>query len=575
MKLKPQFMLVTALVFIVTAGAVSWAVRTLAEGIIEQWAPRYITKQTLYDKSRTLQPILRELALSRQLATSNTIKQWARSPQNESLQAIALDELENYRQNFQDKSYFVALLSNGHYYHNNALDEFRGKEFRYILDPSKQEDSWFYNLIEQKRDIHINVNPDVELGITKLWIDVLIKDGEDILGMVGTGLDLTTFLNSVVEEVEPGIHSFFIDHAGAIQLHRDKAMIDFGSVMKSKTDHKAIDLIFDNKNDLDVIYQLMHELESGDTQVVTTFVDMHGSRQLVGLVYLPEIDWYKITLIDLSIFLPVSHFTKIVVVFIATLLIALMLMNLVLNRLVLNPISELDKALVLFEKGQNPKSEITNRRRGELGRVINHFIQMADAVLQSKRDLELKVQERTAELERLTQIDPLTELYNRRGMAEQIEASLNRAEREDLPIGLLWIDIDWFKDINDTYGHAAGDESLKAIAEVIRETIRSYDMAARWGGDEFLVLLVNVDESELAQLAERLCLKISHHEFSDRFSISVSIGGSMYVKGQNIDTLLQNADQALYKAKDNGRNGFYINQIKALGTNGIHDESNV
>lgn len=575
MKLKPQFMLVTALVFIVTAGAVSWSVRTLAEGIIEQWAPRYITKQTLYDKSRTLQPILRELALSRQLATSNTIKQWARSPQNESLQAIALDELENYRQNFQDKSYFVALLSNGHYYHNNALDEFRGKEFRYILDPSKQEDSWFYNLIEQKRDIHINVNPDVELGITKLWIDVLIKDGEDILGMVGTGLDLTTFLNSVVEEVEPGIHSFFIDHAGAIQFHRDKAMIDFGSVMKSKTDHKAIDLIFDNKNDLDVIYQLMHELESGDTQVVTTFVDMHGSRQLVGLVYLPEIDWYKITLIDLSIFLPVSHFTKIVVVFIATLLIALMLMNLVLNRLVLNPISELDKALVLFEKGQNPKSEITNRRRGELGRVINHFIQMADAVLQSKRDLELKVQERTAELERLTQIDPLTELYNRRGMAEQIEASLNRAEREDLPLGLLWIDIDWFKDINDTYGHSAGDESLKAIAEVIRETIRSYDMAARWGGDEFLVLLVNVDESELAQLAERLCLQISHHEFSDRFSISVSIGGSMYVKGQNIDTLLQNADQALYKAKDNGRNGFYINQIKALGTNGIHDESNI
>ncbi|MBD0786299.1 diguanylate cyclase [Vibrio sp. Y2-5] len=567
MKLKPQFMLVTALVFIVTAGAVSWLVRTLAEGIIEQWAPRYITKQTLYDKSRTLQPILRELALSRQLATSNTIKQWAHSPQNESLQTIALDELENYRQNFQDKSYFVALLSNGHYYHNNAQNEFRGKEFRYVLDESKQEDSWFYNLIEQKRDIHINVNPDVELGITKLWIDVLIKDGDEILGMVGTGLDLTTFLNSVVEEVEPGIHSFFIDHVGAIQLHRDKAMIDFGSVTKTKGTHKTIDLIFDNKNDLESIYQSMRELESGDKQVATTFVDLQGSRQLVGLVYLPEIDWYEITLIDLNIFLPISHFTKIVLVFIGTLLIALTLMNLVLTRLVLNPISELDKALALFEKGKNPKSEITIRRRGELGRVTYHFIQMAESALQSKRDLERKVHERTAELERLTQIDPLTELYNRRGMAEQIEASLNRAEREDLPLGLLWIDIDWFKDINDTYGHAAGDESLKAIAEVIKQTIRSYDMAARWGGDEFLVLLVNVDANELVQLAGRLCSQISRHQFSNRFSISVSIGGAMYVKGQNIDTWLQNADQALYKAKDNGRNGFYINQVKAIDNN--------
>jgi len=96
-------------------------------------------------------------------------------------------------------------------------------------------------------------------------------------------------------------------------------------------------------------------------------------------------------------------------------------------------------------------------------------------------------------------------------------------------------------------------------------------MAARWGGDEFLVLLVNVDENELVQLAGRLCSQISSHKFSNRFSISVSIGGAMYVKGQNIDTLLQNADQALYKAKDNGRNGFYINQVKALDSH----ESNI
>ncbi len=562
MKLKPQFMLVTALVFIVTAGAVSWSVRTLAEGIIEQWAPRFITKQTLYDKSRTLQPILRELALSRQLATSNVIKQWAHYPHNEALQDVALDELENYRQNFQDKSYFVALLSNGHYYHNNQQDEFKGNEFRYVLDPNKPADSWFYNLIEQKREIHINVNPDVELGITKMWIDVLIKDGDEILGMVGTGLDLTSFLKNVVEEDEPGIHSLFVDHSGAIQLHRDKEMIDFGTVTKTRGAHKTIDLIFENSSDLSNIYRLMHELEVGEKQVATAFVDIQDSRHLVGLVYLPEIDWYEITLIDLSIFLPISHFTKIVVVFVVTLLVALMLMNLVLNRLVLNPISELDKALVLFEKGQDPSSEITTRRRGELGRVISHFIQMAETVLQSKRELERKVQERTAELERLTQIDPLTELYNRRGMAEQIEVNFARASREDIQLGLLWVDIDWFKDINDTYGHAAGDESLKAIAEIIKQTIRSYDVAARWGGDEFLVLLVNVEEDDLVQLADRLCSQIFSHKFSDSFSISVSIGGSLYVQGQDIDTLLQNADQALYKAKENGRNGFYINDIK-------------
>jgi len=567
MKLKPQFMLLTAMVFIVTALAVSWSVRMLAEGVIEQWAPRFIIKQALYDKSRTLQPILRELALSRQLASSNIIKQWADNPNarfqdNTPISDIALNELENYRQNFQDKSYFVALLGNGHYYYNNAANEYKGKEFRYVLDPAKPDDSWFYNIIDQKRDIHINVNPDVELGITKLWIDVLIKDGDKILGMVGTGLDLTNFLNSVVEEGEPGIHSMFVDHAGAIQLHRDKTLIDYGSVTKVAGSHKTLDLIFEDQSDRDTIYQAMKDLASGKKQVATAFVNSLGARHLVGLVYLPEIDWYEITLIDMNIFLPVSHFTNIVLLFVVTLLLALLLMNIVLTRLVLNPISQLDRAMGVFEEGKNPANEISLKRRGEIGRLIKHFIRMSDTVLQSKRDLERKVQDRTSELERLALMDPLTELYNRRGMAEQLEACLNRAKREHTSAGLLWIDIDWFKDINDNYGHAAGDEALQAIADIIKQTIRSYDVAARWGGDEFLVLLSQVQEKDLAHLAERLCLHIVDHSFASGFNVSVSIGCTLYVNGQSIDTFLQNADQALYKAKENGRNDYFIYQEK-------------
>ncbi len=78
------------------------------------------------------------------------------------------------------------------------------------------------------------------MGITKLWIDVLIKDGDEILGMVGTGLDLTQFLNRVVEDHEPGIHSFFVDHTGAIQLHHNLAMIDFGTVANISKLHKTL-----------------------------------------------------------------------------------------------------------------------------------------------------------------------------------------------------------------------------------------------------------------------------------------------------------------------------------------------
>lgn len=555
MNLRPRFLILTALLFLVSAIAVSWSVSTLAEGIIERWAPRFIIKQALYDKSRTLQPILRELALSRQLATSEFIKEWANSPNDKDLTSSALLELENYRQNFQDNNYFVAFLSNGSYYHNNAQNEYSGKEFRYTLDPKKDADSWFYDLIEQKRDIHINVNPDIELGITKLWADVLIRDGDNILGIVGTGLDLTDFLNNVVEENDPGVTSLFIDHSGAIQLHRDKTLIDFGSISKDDGSHKTIDLIFKNDEDRKEINKALGELEAREKTVATVFVNVLGKRQLVGIVYLPEIDWYEITLIDLGTILPLSHFSTIVLVYILTLLAALILFNFALNRLVISPIRQLDRAIALTGRGENPSEEIHYRGRGEIGRLIKHFTQMAQTLLESRRDLEQKVLDRTAALERLTQIDPLTELYNRRGMTEQIEAKVNLAQRNKSLIGLLWLDIDWFKELNDTHGHAAGDLALKAVANIIRNTLRSYDLAARWGGDEFLVLVQPADDQALADLAERLLKAITTHKFEiDDISLSVSIGG--YVSGEDIqiESLLQNADQALYEAKASGRN---------------------
>lgn len=558
MDLKPRFMLLTTFVFIITAIGVSMSALTFAEDIIEQWASRFVVRQALYDKNRTLQPILRELAISRQLASSSIIIDWASNPDDPITTQKALKELESYRLNFRDQNYFVALLNNGHYYHNNATNQYQNNEFRYILDPDKEADSWFYQIIEQKRDIHINVNPDEELGITKLWIDVLIKDGEHILGMAGTGLELSDLLVNVLVEQEPGIHSLFVDHAGAIQLHRDKTLIDYSTISKRNEEHKTLDLIFEDDSDKNDIRDAMEQLALGNQQVVTKFINFHGQRQLMGMVYLPEIDWYEITLIDTSSLLPLSQFFKIILIFVTALLSALILLHFVLTRLMLNPISQLDKAMELFEKGKNPAEEISISGKGELSRLGDHFFRLAQSVFESKRDLEQKVKDRTAALERLTKIDPLTELYNRRGMMEQLTANLNRTNREKSSIGILWLDIDWFKEINDTYGHAVGDEALKAVAKTIKETIRAYDLPARWGGDEFLILIFLTDFNVLMNLAERLRERIASHVFEhENVSLSVSIGCALSSKKQDIDTLLQNADQALYKAKENGRNQVY------------------
>lgn len=276
-------MLLTAFIFLITALAVVSTVSSLAEKIVEGWAPRYIIKQVLYDRNRILQPIQDEILRSKQLASSQLIKEWALDADNEFLREKSLQELEKYRLSFRDHNYFLALLNNGHYYHNNASNEYEGREFIYILDENKAEDKWFYDFLQQSRDVHISVNPDVELGITQLWIDVLIRDGEQAVGMVGTGLDLNRFFTELNETNEEGTISLLLDHVGEIQWQSNQTSDDFSQQLTLSAKHQVIHSLFQSEQDQQKIAQAMQKLERGESGVITEFVHYSGQRTLAGL----------------------------------------------------------------------------------------------------------------------------------------------------------------------------------------------------------------------------------------------------------------------------------------------------
>lgn len=557
MNLKPRFMLLTAIICMFSAVAVYYSVNAFAEKIIEQWAPRFIAKQALYDTSRTLQPILHDLALARQIAASQSTIDWAQKPSDPKLKRQGLIELERYKSLFKGHNYFIAFSSNGAFHYNNEANTYKGKELRYFLDQDKKSDSWFKELTTAKRPIHIRVNTNIELDLTQLWIDVLIQDGEKNLGIVGTGRNTQELLNNIAVEDDPGVTSLFVDHLGTIQIHRNIDLIDIGPVTQKSKSHKNIEYLFQNQHCKKIIYQAMTKLEAKEEEIVTKFVTLHGQKKLLGIIYIPELDWHAITLIDLDTVLPQSEFRNIIVMYILTLLLAFILFNLALNRVVLTPLSYLINGMSQIEKGEKPQGYLKDPPKGEVGKLITRFTQMAQNIVEARKNLEKTVHDRTAELERLTQIDPLTELYNRRGMTELMNHDLNRAQRDKKQVGILWLDVDWFKSVNDTFGHATGDQALKAVAHHIKETLRSYDLAARWGGDEFLILLQCADEKILFDIAERLRLRVAEHIFTTKnLSLTISIGGALSQDEQEIEKLLQDADQALYLAKEKGRNCF-------------------
>ncbi len=166
-------------------------------------------------------------------------------------------------------------------------------------------------------------------------------------------------------------------------------------------------------------------------------------------------------------------------------------------------------------------------------------------------------QQARQQAEALARIDPLTSLLNRRAFIEQAMPLWNNARRNDRPLTVLMADIDHFKQINDTYGHAVGDEVLTAISRLLAEACRGSDVAARWGGEEFVMLLPETGLSQARQLAERLRLSIEALSFRDGrkpFHVSASFGIAEMAMHRHLDELIAEADDWLYRAKQRGRN---------------------
>jgi len=168
-------------------------------------------------------------------------------------------------------------------------------------------------------------------------------------------------------------------------------------------------------------------------------------------------------------------------------------------------------------------------------------------------------------LQRLAALDPLTGVYNRRFGLVRLHEEFGRAVRANTPVGILMLDIDHFKAVNDTYGHLVGDRLLKSICAIARSSLREGDVLLRYGGEEFLAVLPAASAEDLRLVGERLRRAVEDSALSDgakTVRVTLSVGGAAY-PNQNVESeevLIRLADEALYRAKDSGRNRVEISR---------------
>lgn len=205
-----------------------------------------------------------------------------------------------------------------------------------------------------------------------------------------------------------------------------------------------------------------------------------------------------------------------------------------------------DYSLVLHIQSSQ-KEEII--RIKELTPVITNYFEMAKPVIESKILMEI--------LKDTTLRDPMTKLYNRRFLNELLDSNIPARNTKNHVHSILMLDIDFFKKVNDTYGHDVGDEVIKKLAKIMKESIRNSDMPVRFGGEEFLILLLNSTEEKTLKIAKEINKKFAEVTFmsqNETFKKTLSIGISHFPK--HADTLwkaIKYADEALYEAKNTGR----------------------
>jgi len=264
---------------------------------------------------------------------------------------------------------------------------------------------------------------------------------------------------------------------------------------------------------------------------------------------------------------------------------------LLLTFAVLAPLQRLAGAAEALARGELER-RLKVHGRDELAQLGRRFNHMAEELAAHTHDLENKVRARAHDLiqkneelsevntrlaeavgllEKLAITDGLTGLYNRRRFEEALLQEVRRNLRREHPFGLLMIDVDWFKQYNDAHGHPAGDEVLRRLAQVFRDTFRTLDLTARYGGEEFAVLLLETEVRGATVAAEKIRAAVAGTVFpfgadqpGGRLTISVGVA-AFPEHAQAPDTLVEAADRALYAAKRQGRNRVAVHGPEVSG----------
>ncbi len=466
--------------------------------------------------------------------------------------------------------------------HDNLVRYYPPVDFHAIVEPTwnPQEFSFYYEANRKN-------NPDKKALWSSVYLDPALQgwltsriapiyENNIFHGVVGIDVPINSLAKHTLELDMPWQGKAFLTNDSGLVLAMEPDLQHFLNLIHLKKDNEAKGITKEilKPSEHNLLTLSDHELSRQfapffKTDTASGRLIYKDHRFLIRQEPISDIGWRVFFLIDENAVLAPAlasesfSFTIGLISTAVLLLLILLYFFIILYRtknvarLISEPITTLAKSTQDIDHFEG----LANTHILEIDALFKNFNTMASAVRLHQQSLEARIAERTKELEeknsaleQLSVTDSLSTLFNRRKIDEQLQSELYRSQRFERPLSIAFLDIDYFKHVNDTYGHQLGDQVIMEFAAILKSNTRNSDHVGRWGGEEFLIVSPETDEAGIFKLAHLLKAKIEHYNFPIKEPLTASIGIATSTKDDNIVSLIKRADSALYRAKNGGRN---------------------
>lgn len=367
------------------------ALFTGVRGIVQKMGRSYGLERAARESATIGDLLDREAQIAVSLSQTPDLRAWMRDEKDSGLRGRAMQTLDAFRRAFLDHNFFVATAATDTYYNQPST----GPLADTTLDAKNPSDAWFFASLEGGSDVAFNLDFDRLIGQTEVWINCLVRNDGKIIGVTGTGLDITEVIAHLITDEANGVASLLIDDSGAITAHpEEKYMVQNGMSGANGAKITVFDLA-SSERDRATLRTLVSEAKSG--KAAAAVVAMQGRPRLTVVRAIPNINWMTVVSVDTRSVISTSDFLPLYAVLVASILLVLLVLGFLMDGLVLRPLAQMTESARRISAGDY-RVEVPSRRNDEIGILAGALEGMAGKVRRYTEDLEALVTTRTAEL---------------------------------------------------------------------------------------------------------------------------------------------------------------------------------